>query len=181
MGSANSIAADSDAGLLSAARLREAFDQAFAEAPRLGGQGLEDYLAIRVGAVRYALRFAELSGLFRDRTVVPVNARAPGLLGVAGFRGRVAPIHDLGPLLGQPSQSNPRWIALGRAENMMGFAFEGFEGHLRLPASETLAAVDDSAKPQIHGLLRGLLRTTDAVRPLIHMPSLVAAIAKGER
>jgi chemotaxis signal transduction protein len=171
--------------LAQAAELREQFDRGFALPAAAATEVLEDFLAIRVGAVRYAFRLLELGGLFRERTIVAVNARAPALLGVAGFRGKLAPIHDLGQLLGQASQVTPRWIVLARGPTPVGFAFEGFEAHLRLPTGQVVASDGaDAANVRPAGVdphVCGLLKTSDAVRPLIHVASLLAAIGKGER
>jgi chemotaxis signal transduction protein len=170
--------------LVEAERLREQFDRGFALPAAAASEALEDFLAVRVGAVRYAFRLLELAGLFRERAIVAVNARAPALLGVAGFRGKLAPIHDLGQLLGQATQVTPRWIVLARGLFPVGFAFEGFEAHLRLPVGQVVASggADAGATPgAIDPHVCGLLKTSDSVRPLINVPSLLAAIGKGER
>jgi chemotaxis signal transduction protein len=153
------------------------FDRGFALPVAPAREAVEDFLAIRVGSVRYAFRLLDLAGLYRERAIVPVKARAPALLGVAGFRGKLAPIHDLGLLLGQTAQVNPRWIVLAHAETPVGFAFEGFETHLRVPAGLVADAAASADKPHV----RGLLQTSDSVRPLIHVPSLLEAIGKGDR
>jgi chemotaxis signal transduction protein len=169
--------------LAQAEQLREQFDGGFALPVAAASAALEDFLAIRVGGVRYAFRLLELAGLFRERAIVAVNARAPALLGVAGFRGKLAPIHDLGQLLGQATQVTPRWIVLARGPTPVGFAFEGFEAHLRLPAGQVVATgAAEGANPEaLAPQVRGLLKTSDSVRPLIHVASLLAAIGKGER
>jgi purine-binding chemotaxis protein CheW len=167
--------------LARAEQLREQFDRRFALPAAAATAALEDFLAIRVGAVRYAFRLLELAGLFRERTIVAVNARAPALLGVAGFRGKLAPIHDLGQLLGQATQVTPRWIVLARGPTLVGFAFEGFEAHLRLPAGQIVEAGAEAGPGAGDPHVCGLLRTSDSVRPLIHVPSLLAAIGKGDR
>jgi hypothetical protein len=49
-----------------AAALRHAFDRSFAEPLRLGTEVVEDLLAIRIGTTAYAVRLAEVAGLFAD-------------------------------------------------------------------------------------------------------------------
>jgi len=149
-----------------ATELRRSFDQAFAEAPRVADATAEDILAIRLGGNPYALRLSDIAGLHCDRKVVPVPSPVPALLGVASLRGVIAPIYDLGALLGYAPVTGPRWFALARGDKAIGLAFAIFEAHLRLPR----ASFSD-----------GAVQAAGVVRRIIHMASVLEAIAVKER
>ena len=80
--------------------LRDAFDRSFAQAPSTEAAAVENLLAIRVGAHPYALRMAEVSGLFADKKVTRLPSPVSELSGIAGLRGAVLPVYDLAMLLG---------------------------------------------------------------------------------
>lgn len=149
-----------------AAELRRAFDRAFAEAPPAGDARVEELLAIRIGADPFALRLAQVDGLFADREIVAVPSPVPELLGITALRGHLAPVYDLGALLGYSATPAPRWFVRARA-TPVGLAFGGFEAHVRVPAS-ALAGADTV---QLGG----------AVRPIIHIPSVIETIAERAR
>src|ERR1700675_3898235 len=107
-----------------AATLRRHFDEAFAAPTSPIAEPLEDLLAIRVGSDPYALRLSEIAGLHVGVKIVPIPSPAAQLLGIVGIRGVMAPIYDLAALLGYPPAASPRWIALARAAQPVGFAFE---------------------------------------------------------
>ncbi len=67
----------------------------FAEAPRGDVETTCDLLTIRVGGDAYALRLAEVGGLFVDRVVTPLPTLVPELVGIAGFRAALVPVYDL--------------------------------------------------------------------------------------
>lgn len=152
-----------------AARLRDEFDRAFAHEPALTGEGVENFLQIRIGADGYVLRLGDVAGLFVDKTVTWLPSPVPELLGIAGFRGVVLPVYDLGALLGYPRAGTPRWL-LRAAGAPIALAFEGFDGYLHLTAATVL--------PQAHARrdhVRETLRT-DVTRPIIHVPSVLDTI-----
>ena len=57
-----------------------------------------------------------------------------GLLGLAGLRGAMVPVYDLRALLGVNPVDEPRWMVTAAAATVA-FAFDGFDGHLRLDPS----------------------------------------------
>lgn len=160
----------------SAAALRRLFDEAFAAPAVSKPERLEDLLAIRVGSDPYALRLSEIAGLHADLRIVPIPSPAAQLLGIVGIRGAMAPIYDLAALLGYPPASGPRWIAFARTPQSVGFAFESFEFHLQV--AETSLTPAGAEGPQIATRLhvRGTVRAAGAIRPIIHMASVVAMI-----
>jgi purine-binding chemotaxis protein CheW len=82
-----------------AAAMRLAFDRSFAEPLRPATEAVENLLAIRIGTQAYALRLAEVAGLFADRKVTPVPGGDAALVGIAGFRGAIVPVYGLHTLL----------------------------------------------------------------------------------
>lgn len=154
-----------------AAALREAFDRGFAEPPREPGDDRVALLALVAGQEQVAVRVLEAAGLLPARPIVAVPSRRPELLGVAGVRGAVVPIWSAARLLGRADGGPPAWIVLAGAGERVGLAFEAFEGHL-LVAPSVLAAAPGGSH------VAGALHAGDAVRPILSVPSLLAAITR---
>jgi purine-binding chemotaxis protein CheW len=153
-----------------AAELRLSFDQSFAAPRRLDPPGETDLLGIRLAGQPYAIRLSEIAGLFADKAVTPMPSRAPDLLGVAGFRGAILPVYDLGAVLGHRAAPAPRWLAIAAAAPLA-IAFEGFDGQLRI-ACEAILAQPDAGRAFVRELAQG----PGIVRPLVHLPSVLDAI-----
>jgi chemotaxis signal transduction protein len=160
----------------SARTLREDFDRAFAGAPAEAAAPGMQVLAVRVGGERYALSLDEVAGLQAGRALIPSVAPAPHLVGIAGFRGKLTAVFDLGGLLGHAPGGELRWLVLTPAPVAVALTFEAFEGHERCSLSE-LVERSDEGSPARHGV-RGAVRTRDGYRPLIHLPTLLAEIGK---
>jgi chemotaxis signal transduction protein len=151
--------------------LRETFDRAFAHDAGQAGGERNDFLAIRVGGDPYALRLSELLGVAADKKIVTMPSHAPAMLGLAGFRGAVTPVFDLGRLLGYGASEAPRWIALAGERQQIGLAFEVFEAHVRAGVSDLIPeASSDRAG------LRGALLDAERTRPIVHFPTLLSII-----
>ncbi|MDO9015978.1 MAG: chemotaxis protein CheW [Deltaproteobacteria bacterium] len=162
-----------------AAELRRAFDRSFAEAPAAGGAAPESVLAVRICDDPYAFRAAEVVALHRDLTVSPyVAGVARALLGLAVFRGVPVPVYDLGELFGAPPGAAPRWAVLARAPSLVALAFERFEAHA-LVGPEHLVAAPPGARAG--ALVRGGVIVGGALRPLVHVASVVDAIGRRAR
>jgi chemotaxis signal transduction protein len=155
--------------------LRRAFDRSFAEAPAVETGAHDDLLDIRIGSDPYAVCLADAGGLFADRRVTPLPGSVTEMCGVVGLRGAVLPVYDLRALLGYAKGLVPRWL-LVIAHTPVALAFDGFEGHLRVPHA-AIATVPDrnvsGRSPHIHQIVR----TDTLVRPIIHMASVLEAIA----
>ncbi len=160
-----------------AARLREAFDRAFARAPASDDDDKEDFLLIRTGGAPYALRMAEIAGVAARRTIVPVPGRRSELLGVAGIRGSLVCVYSLPRLLGQGGATeDATWLALatlGDAEPV-GLAFEALEGFLRAKKADVHATPDAQAS----GGARSLVQAGGSPRPVIDLTTILAVIQK---
>ena len=148
----------------SAEALRRRFDESFAAPAGSNPQSVEDLLAIRIGADPYVLRLSQIAGLSAGLKIAPVPSPIASLLGIVGVRGLMAPIYDLGALLGYPRAAEPRWTVFVRAPQTVGFAFETFESHLHVLVTSVTGET---------------VRAAGALRPIIDMPSVVAKL-KGQ-
>jgi chemotaxis signal transduction protein len=156
-----------------AAELRLAFDGAFAEPLQIDTTARDDLLAIRAGAQACAVRLSEINGLFADRRITRVPGGVAALLGIAGFRGAIVPVYSLQSLLGlgHPSQT-PRWLVMAKAEPVA-LAFEAFEAQLRVLPD---AIMPRQARAELPGYARDFVRLQNSTRPIMHLPSVLAAI-----
>jgi chemotaxis signal transduction protein len=154
-----------------AAALRAAFDRTFVEAQHYDSVATADFLSIQVGGDPYMLRLSEIAGFFADKKVTRLPSRVGELSGVSGFRGTMLPVYDLAALLGYPIAKSARWMAI-TAEVPVALAFDSFDGHFRF-ATDAIAARDGiDAKGHLHQVVR----SEEFVRPIIDIPSIVAAI-----
>jgi chemotaxis signal transduction protein len=153
--------------------LRQAFDRSFALARDTGTDTaiVRNLLAVRVGAHSYALRTAEVSGLFVDKKITWLPSPVSELLGIAGLRGSVLPVYDLGMLLGCPRSAAPRWL-LVTAASPVGLAFDGLDGFLSVRPE---AIVPDVRPESRERHVREILHT-EVARPIIHLPSVLETI-----
>jgi chemotaxis signal transduction protein len=160
-----------------AATLRQHFDEAFAAPTSSMTEPLEDLLAIRVGSDPYALLLSEIAGLHVHAKIVPVPSPVPQLLGIVGIRGMMVPIYDMAALLRYPLEANSRWFVLAWAPHPVGFAFETFESHLQV--SQASLAGTNGEDPGTGGTvqhMRGTVRAAGALRPIIHLASMLEMI-----
>lgn len=158
--------------------LRQSFDRSFSEAPRATAQPPEQFLAIRVGGDAYAVRLAETAGLIVDRKVIALPSFAPDLLGIAGLRGNIVAVYDLGALLGYPRAPAGRWLLLIGGTETTGLAFADFEGHLQ-SAQGDLAVPDRVGTVRDH--VREVVRIGEVMRPIINLVSIAEAIKRRVR
>ena len=174
---------DAASTIATATALRRLFDASFAAPAASMAQGLENLLAIRVGSDPYALRSAEIAGLHVGVKIVPVPSPVAQLLGIAAIRGIMAPIYDLAALLRYPPAANPRWMVFARAPQPVGLAFERFEQHLQASQSamascngEAGSTVEAGSRVEAGRHLRGTVRAAGALRPIIHLASVLDMI-----
>lgn len=152
--------------------LRREFDSAFARAPERKDERTVDLLGITLFGAGYALRLADVAGLYASKKIARVPAARPGLLGIAGFRGAILPVYDLAALIGLPASVRPKWLAVAKTGDVA-IAFESFDGHLRVP--ETAVAANDykdgarrfvsHLTPSDEGL-RGVIDLDNALKPV---------------
>jgi chemotaxis signal transduction protein len=169
----DNAASDMESGLGGrAAALRAAFDRSFAEPAGAEATAQENLLSIRVGPQACAVRLSDVAGLFAGKPVTRLPSEAPALLGIAGFRGTIMPVYDLGMLLGQPRAESARWLVVAAAAPVA-LAFDSFDGHLRVAADVIVPRqAGDSADRHV----REFLRVPDLVLPIVHLPSVLDAV-----
>lgn len=156
------------------AELREAFDRSFAEQPVRLGDTMESLLEIGIGEHAYALRMSEIVGLFGNRTTTRLPAAVPELLGIAGVRGSILPVYDLGAFLDAPLAEAPRWLVVA-ADQFVGLAFARFHRHLRV-TPEAFVRHDEGDRTNRH--LREGVIVGDRLRPVVSVDSILATIAR---
>jgi len=166
---------DTPARATTLSELRRVFDEGFMEAVAGTRAQFDDLLAIRVRGDPYAIRLADIDGLFVERRIVPLPTPVPALLGLAGFRGQMVPVYELGQLLAYAaSLEPPRWLLMAKAREPFALAFDAFDAQLHVDRAQ-LQQLDDSPTPARTGqtsLLAGAVRT-DLLRPIIDLPALV--------
>lgn len=158
--------------------LRRSFDRSFAEAPRPPGEPPEDFLSIRVAGEVYAVRLAEVAGLYADRKTVPLPSPLPELLGIVSVRGTISPVYDLAALLGHAAGDTGRWLLLTGRNEVIALGFSGFDGHFRSARSD-VARQDGAQSPGRP--VREIVRAGDGVRPIVDLTSLVETLTQRVR
>jgi chemotaxis signal transduction protein len=156
-----------------AAAMRLAFDRSFATLPVVASDREEDFVAVRIGSGGYAFHLSHIAGLFTGKRITPLPSRAAALLGIAGFRGNIAPVYDLHLLLGHPRVEKPAWLATA-AGMPVAFAFEAFDGHIRVPR----AAIVPGGTHQKSSHVREYIGEDGLIRPIIHLPSILELIRR---
>ncbi|HEX9707391.1 MAG TPA: chemotaxis protein CheW [Steroidobacteraceae bacterium] len=157
-----------------AAEFRAAFDRTFAEPIRIETARTTDLLAIRVAGDRYALALAQVAKLLGGPRVTPVPGPVAELVGIASDRSVIFPVYDLGRLLGrEASEGAPYWIVVAAGPVAMGFAFDGFDGHVRVRNDAIVARPPGDAGRRF---LREVVETPAAALPLIDIPSVIESI-----
>jgi purine-binding chemotaxis protein CheW len=158
--------------------LRRAFDDTFTRIPAPGGRSSEELLAVRLRGDGYAVRLAEVSGLQADRKVVPLPGTVPELLGIAGFRGNILPVYDLGALMGYAPTPVGRWLIMVGAPALVCLAVPAFEGYVRVARDEVRATEGtDASRPHV----REILRIGTTIRFVINLASVVETIRRRVR
>lgn len=155
-----------------AAKLRAAFDAAYAAPLRRDAAASQDLLAVRAGAEPYAIRFSDISGLFVDRKITRVPADDTSLLGIVGFRGAIVPVHSLPVVLGLPAAHAFRWLVTAAATSVA-LAFDTFEGHLRVLSA---SIVPQQSSGRARGFAPEFVHHAGIVRPVLHLASVIESL-----
>jgi purine-binding chemotaxis protein CheW len=156
-----------------APELRQEFDALFARAPQPKSGDFEDFLIIGLGGTAYAVRMTDTSGLFRNKKITPLPSPMPGLMGIAGFRGAVVPVYNLGVLMGRANATS-EWLFLTRSN--VAFAFDELDAYTRISHDAIFPA-----SASIHGEAPGAhvgeaVRIDGTIRPIANLASILASI-----
>ncbi|HEY0465343.1 MAG TPA: chemotaxis protein CheW [Polyangiaceae bacterium] len=157
------------------AQLRQDFDQSFARAAGGPPPSRLDFLTIRVAGDPYAVRLDEVQSLHADRKLVATPSQLPELLGMCGFRSVLTPVYDLAQLLGYGAGQSARWLITAQNPAPIAFAFGDFDAHLRVPLEDLSAPETGQGRVAAVG---GAVHNAGLTLPLLHLPSLVEAIAQ---
>lgn len=154
-----------------AAELRRAFDDSFSTAPQPRVELFERLLLVRAAGQPLAIRMKQIARLEASRPVLSVPSRIPELLGVAAFRGSLAPVYDLGALLGfEGSRAPGRWVALTAGNPTIALNLDQMEGQVDVEPTSL------SRSPDTERAFQKIVRTGSVVRVVPDIPALVAAL-----
>ena len=164
----------------SALDLRRDFDRSFAEAQRVDTAERRHLLAVSIAGDPHALGVDEIGALVADRRIVPVPSPLPELVGMAAFRGQIAPVYDLGAMLGYPPRRRQRWLVLARHLQPVAFAFDAFEEQLSVTLDRIVPFSDDApersaARTRVDHAVRG---DDGALRPVVRLASIIDALQR---
>jgi chemotaxis signal transduction protein len=152
--------------------LRREFDRSFASPPILAREATVDLLAIEVGMNRHAIQLAEIAGLYTDKKITRVPGSKPAMIGIAGFRGTIAPVYDFASLMGYPPSQAPRCMIV-MATAPIAFAFDAFDGQQRV-SRESIRPRQPGDAP--HGYARDLVQYGNDLISIIDLGALMTAV-----
>lgn len=159
-----------DASLL---ELRRAFDASFAAPLPERAAAPKRVLVLRAGTTRLAVHLANVSAIQRLPRRVALPDAPPELLGLVGVRGRLVAAYRLARLLGSDVDEDPRWLLLGKGDEPLGLALEGFEGQRDVPAGDIYPDPQPgAARPHV----RELARLGDGVVGVLDVEALDRAV-----
>jgi purine-binding chemotaxis protein CheW len=133
--------------------MRRAFDGAFALPRAARATDVEQAVIVQAGAQLLACRIHEVTRFESDRKVIPL-AGLPGLVGVAGIRGKLVPVYDLATVIGAPAAGATRWLALCGEGETIGLAFSRIDRFVRVPREDVYAIDEAAATSHVRQLLR---------------------------
>jgi hypothetical protein len=86
----------------------------------------------------------------------------------------MAPVYDLAALMLYPPAASTRWMVLAGGARPVGFAFEGFEAHLRVPAASVQNGGDVGGESgATRQYTRGSVRAAGVLRAIIRMDAVM--------
>jgi CheW-like domain len=143
--------------------LRQHFDHAFALPLDAQAAPQVKILAIGVRGQPFSVSLLQLRAVHRCPKITAIPSAVPELIGVAGIRGVLIPVYDLGALIGLPPLAQ---------DHSVGLAFDEFQGHSFM-TSETY----EQATPDATGLLR-IPEFEAGARPIINISAVVDLIVR---
>ncbi|XYI02824.1 chemotaxis protein CheW [Sorangium sp. So ce1128] len=162
------------------AELQRAFDASFAAPAEARPEEPARGLAIRAGDRRLVTRVDELAAVEPCRRIVPLAGGPPGLLGLAGLRGRLVAVYDLAALVGGRPRAGaaagpaPRWLLVCAEHPEIALAIDELEGHARFACADVRP--DDGADTGEH--VREAVDVDGAPRGLLRVPAVAATVLR---
>ncbi|WP_437311191.1 chemotaxis protein CheW [Sorangium sp. So ce388] len=175
------------------AELQRAFDASFAAPAEARPEEPARGLAIRAGDRRLVARVDELAAVEPCRRIVPLAGGPPGLLGLAGLRGRLVAVYDLAALVGGRPRAGvagpaPRWLLVCAEHPEIALAIDELEGHARFSCAdarshggEREAGEHVTEAVDVDGAPRGLLRVPAVAATVLRRAQRGAARLKEDR
>ncbi|MGK3982940.1 chemotaxis protein CheW [Sorangium sp. So ce136] len=162
------------------AALQRAFDASFAAPAEARPEEPARGLAIRAGDRRLVARVDELAAVEPCRRIAPLAGGPPGLLGLAGLRGRLVAVYDLAALVGGRPRAGaaagptPRWLLVCAEHPDIALAIDELEGHARFSCADVRA--DNGADTGEH--VREAVDVDGAPRGLLRVPAIAATVLR---
>jgi chemotaxis signal transduction protein len=154
------------------AELRRAFDESFAREHGVERAATIDLLMLRVDAEVYGVLLSEVAGLHGGKKITGYPSPIPELLGLMALRGTLVPVYDLGALIGGSAKRSPSSVIVAR-QAPLALAFDALEQHQRVDPQAIAAGKRDGKSGEF---IRELVTTSDGVRPILDLASLVSAV-----
>jgi chemotaxis signal transduction protein len=151
--------------------LRQHFDHAFTLPFAEQGAPQVKVLGVGIRGRSFSIALLQLGGVHRRPKITAVPSLVPEMLGVAGIRGVLVPVYDLGALIGLPPRSDSSWIALAQ-DKSVGLAFDEFLGHSTMDSR-----IYEQATPDATGLTR-IPELEVGSRPIVNVPALIDLIVR---
>ena len=153
--------------------LRREFDSAFAAPRAVRSSDVEKLVVLQVGSLWVACRVLEVTRFESLRRVVPLSNGAPGLIGIAGLRGKVVPVFGLAAILGIGGAEGTPWVAICGEADPIGLAFDRLDRFVTVRRSD-VSAVGDGNRLSSH--TNGLLRIGSVAHDVLDLPAVLSAI-----
>jgi len=152
-------------------RLARAFDREFALPFASEHRELRDLIVTRLGTHWYALPVDELAGVHQKTTIRFLPDAPPQCRGLAGLRGRIAAVYDLGAVLGSPSPEISSWIVQTKADPDVALLVPRADRYLRVPR-------DNIAKGEPDGLVAGAFADAGHAINVLSVERIVRAVQR---
>lgn len=153
-----------DATLLNAQQLRQAFDHRFTLPLDDSREDSQEYLGIRVESQPFAIPIKHLVRIEPIRKVVSLAGISQKQVGIAGIQGRLIAVYRLAHLLNlNPKLDNDQWIAVCDRDHPIGYSFQAVDG-LQQVSSRNLIHHDADLKMSF---LKQTIAEERTYRPII--------------
>ena len=153
--------------------LRREFDSAFAAPRAVRSSDVDKLVILQVGSLWVACRVVEVTRFESLRSVIPLSGGAPGLIGIAGLRGKVVPVFGLAAILGIGAAEAAPWVAICGEADPIGLAFDRLDRFVIVRRSD-VCAVGDGNRLSSH--TTGLVRIGSVSHDVLDLPAILSAI-----
>ena len=138
-------------------KMKNDFDTMFTIPVKNESLEFVNLLTIKFGENYFALKTSEISGLFRNKKVVPLPSENQEFLGISGIQGQSVPVYSLASLVGfnETTQEQVRWLVVSGQKNKVGWAFDNLKGYMQLPSTELFVPHQtDKLREHVSGAVR---------------------------